>query len=420
MEAAGVDAGLARLRAATEVLWGGRDGGADLPARILEAAAVLVGGAGRVALGLAPSDGLGVRVVHHGLSEDLVERLRGLTVGDLVLDDFTDTTAVVPQPRAADLELDLPLGQPSPEMVLSVPVRTGSDVYAQLYVVRDVRASDTVGEDALGVFVTMAGAAASQAQSELRARQRRRWEAAALRLLAGLLRRPDDDEAAGWHQLVSIVAETADAHGLAISVVDPDDPTTVEIPASVGGMEPWSGRPIPRKDSITHAVVASGRPLVIADAATDPRTAGVAERAPEVGPVAAAPVIDGAGGTLEAALIVARTHEQAPFDDAETEMVSVFAAEAGAALALVRARDNRARLRRFDEREELATELNERTLQRLIGVEVALSGLLATSPTGDHHRRLTRQFEEVSDLVKDMRRTVFEAVNHLDPPGNRL
>ncbi|MDD7939851.1 hypothetical protein PHK61_15625 [Actinomycetospora lutea] len=56
--------------------------------------------------------------------------------------------------------------------------------------------------------------------------------------------------------------------------VDPDDPTTVEIPASVGAMEPWSGRRIPRKNSITHEVVASGRPLVIADAVTDPRAAG--------------------------------------------------------------------------------------------------------------------------------------------------
>ena len=161
--------------------------------------------------------------------------------------------------------------------------------------------------------------------------------------------------------------------------------------------------------------MASGRPLVIPDAAADPRTAGVAERAPEVGPIAAAPVVDGAAGTLEAALIVARTREQAPFDDAESDIVCVFAAEAGAALALVRARRNHARLRRFQEREQLATEPNERTLQRLIGVEIALSGLLATSPTGDHRRRLDRQFDEVSDLVKDMRRTVFEAINHLDP-----
>ena len=418
MEAAGVDADLARLRAATEALWVG-DGGADLAARILEAATVLVGGAGRVALGLAPSDGLGVRVVHRGLSEERVERLRGLTAGDVVLDDITDTSAVVPRPRAAHLDVGLPSGRLAGDRVLSAPIRTGSDIYAQLYVVGDVRDSQ-LGHDLLGVFVTMAGAAVTRARSERLAGQRQRWEGAALSLLSGLLRRPDDDEAAGWHQLVSIVAETADAHGVAITVVDPDDPTTVDIPASVGGMEPWSGRRIPRENSITHAVVASGRPLVITDAATDPRTAGVADRAPEVGPVAAARVLDGAEGTLEAALIVARTRDRTPFDDAEAEMVGVFAAEAGAALALVRARRQRARLARFEERERLATELNERTLQRLIGVEIALSGLLATSPTADHHRRLTRQFEEVSDLVKDMRRTVFEAVNHLDPPTNRV
>jgi hypothetical protein len=57
-------------------------------------------------------------------------------------------------------------------------------------------------------------------------------------------------------------------------------------------------------------------------------------------------------------------------------------------------------------------------VRRLIRVEIALSGLLATSPSGDHHQRLSRQFDEVSDLVKDMRRTVFEAVNHLDPHGD--
>jgi hypothetical protein len=47
-----------------------------------------------------------------------------------------------------------------------------------------------------------------------------------------------------------------------------------------------------------------------------------------------------------------------------------------------------------------------------------LSSLLATSPNGDHHRRRGRQFDEVSDLVKEMRRTVFEAANHPDPHGD--
>ena len=60
----------------------------------------------------------------------------------------------------------------------------------------------------------------------------------------GLLREHDDDENAAWHQLVSIVAETSSAHGVAITVVDREDPTTVVIPASVGGMESWSGRRI--------------------------------------------------------------------------------------------------------------------------------------------------------------------------------
>jgi len=413
-EAAGIGTRLERLRAATEVLWGDADDGDD-SGRVLDAASVLVGDADAVALGMAPSGGAGVRVVHHGMGDDLVERLRRLTMGDLVLDEVTAGPAHVPQPRAASMDPDRAPAAAQPMRVVSAPIRAGSAIYAQLYVVENGGLSDDVDEDLLAVFATIAGQAVLGVRSRRHVDQRRRWEAAALRLLAWLLRQPDDDEGAAWHQLVSIVAETADAHGVAITVVDPENPASVQIPASVGGMESWSGRRIPRKNSITDVVVASGRPLVIADAAADPRTAGVAERAPEVGPIAAAPVVDGAAGTLEAALIVARTREQAPFDDVESDMVCVFAAEAGAALALVRARHNHARLRRFQEREELATELNERTLQRLIGVEIALSGLLATSPTGDHRRRLHRQFDEVSDLVKDMRRTVFEAINHLDP-----
>ena len=414
-EAAGVGTGLQRLRAATEALWGDDDHEDDLPERVLEAVSVLVGDAGAVALGMAPSGGEGVRVVHRGLSDDLLERLRSLTIGDLVLDEVADGRTHVPLPRAASMNTDRVPAPRQPSRVVSAPIRVASGIYGQLYVVEDGGPSGEVDAELLAVFATIAGQAVSGVRSQRHIGQQRRWEAAALRLLAWLLRQAEDDEAGAWHQLVSIVAETADAHGVAITVVDPEDPATVQIPASVGGMEAWSGRRIPRKNSITQVVVASGRPLVIPDAAADPRTAGVAERAPEVGPIAAAPVVDGAAGTLEAALIVARTREQAPFDDAESDMVCVFAAEAGAALALVRARRNHARLRRFQEREQLATELNERTLQRLIGVEIALSGLLATSPTGDHRRRLHRQFDEVSDLVKDMRRTVFEAINHLDP-----
>ena len=75
-EAAGVGTGLQRLRAATEALWGDDDHEDDLPERVLEAVSVLVGDAGAVALGMAPSGGEGVRVVHRGLSDDLLERLR--------------------------------------------------------------------------------------------------------------------------------------------------------------------------------------------------------------------------------------------------------------------------------------------------------------------------------------------------------
>jgi hypothetical protein len=290
---------LARLRAAVELLWSDEaqpnreDTDDELPWRIVDAATVLVGGASHVALGLARSSAPGARVVHRGMSEDLVERLRGLTAGDSVLDDLTEASSIVPEPRAANLDVDRASRRSSPEMVLGAPIRTDSGIYAHLYVVNDRGASDAVGGDLMAVFAAMAGAAVAQAQSDLRARQQRRWEAAALRLLAGLLRQADDDEAAGWHQLVSIVAEAADAHGVAITIVDPDNPTTVTIPASVGGMEPWSGRRIPRENSITHTVVTSGRPLIIADAALDARTAGVADRAPEVGPIAAAPVLDG-------------------------------------------------------------------------------------------------------------------------------
>jgi GAF domain-containing protein len=412
MAAVEVGAERERLRAATEMLLESLDDG-ELPLRIVEAGCALAG-AGRAALGIAPAVGGDVQLVHLGLRADLEERLTRLTAGDRVLEQVVDAPPGAPQPRTAMLEADSSVDGPWQRTLLSAPIRAGSGLYGQLYIVSNEE-SGGLTEGTLATFAAAAGLAVSHAQLRHRATVRERWGVASRRFLGGLLREQDDDETAAWQQLVSIVADAAAAYGVAITVVDRDDPTTVVIPASVGGMESWSGRRIPRTNSITHAVVASGRPLIIADAATDPRTVGVASRAPEVGPVAAAPVIDGAGGTLEAALIVARTHNQEPFDPVEGELVAGFAVEAGAALALVRARRDRARLRRFEERERLASELNQRTLRRLIGVELALSGLLAESPTGDHRRRLSRQFDEVSNLVKDMRRVVFEAANHLDP-----
>jgi hypothetical protein len=65
----------------------------------------------------------------------------------------------------------------------------------------------------------------------------------------------------------------ANAYGVAITVVDPADPTAVDIPASVGRMEPWAGCLIPRENSITDAVPAGAAP-----ARSARRPAGVLRR----------------------------------------------------------------------------------------------------------------------------------------------
>lgn len=97
-----------------------------------------------------------VQLVHLGLRDEIVERLTRLTVGDSALEQIMDTPAGVPLPRTALLETEDSADERWRRTLLSAPIRGGSGLYGQLYILRDAEPGG-LPEATLATFAAAAG-----------------------------------------------------------------------------------------------------------------------------------------------------------------------------------------------------------------------------------------------------------------------
>jgi GAF domain-containing protein len=209
-------------------------------------------------------------------------------------------------------------------------------------------------------------------------------------------------------QLLACVMEVAEAHGAALTCVDPDDRAAILIPRACGGLAAWAGARARLEGSITAAALEVGQAFYIDDATADPRTTGAVERAPEIRAVLAVPLTTMEKGMHESrsVLVVTRDQRAPVFGELELEMVGAFAAHAASALAQQQSREDREALRRLQDREQLAHELNDQLMQRLTRVGFALSGV-ASHAGPDVQRRLLAQVDELDAVVRTVRDTVL-------------
>jgi GAF domain-containing protein len=380
----------------------------ELVQRIVESARTLVG-ARYAALGVV-RDGRLIRFVHTGMDPAVLARIGALPEGKGVLGSLIEAPAPMRLDDLADhpASAGFPEHHPPMRTFLGVPLLAGGRVYGNLYLTESDH--DGFGPDDEQLLTALAAAAGVAVENALlleTTRRRERWRSASAELSSHLLSDGPDPEGALAH-LLHLALEVAEAHGAALTVVDPADPGTATVAVAAGGLADWQGRVAPTAGSITQAALDAEGAVSVPDATADPRTHGVVARVPEVRSVLAVPVaIAGATrGSPRHVLTLTRAAAQEPFGEVEGQMLVDFAGQAGTALTLARSRRDREAVQRMEDRERLVLGLNDEVIQRVQRVALALTGTASRADPALRDRILA-QVDELDAVVRAVRDTVF-------------
>jgi signal transduction histidine kinase len=374
--------------------------------RIVEAAVELVS-ARYGALGVIGEDGRLAEFIPVGLDESQIASIahwpegRGL-LGKLITD---------PRPlRLSDIAAHpessgFPDGHPPMRSFLGVPVRVRDEVYGNLYLTGKQGGGDFDEEDE-GLVVALAaaaGVAIENARLYAEARRQQQWLRANAEVTELLL---SEAEPAEVLELVTRQAlEISGADLVVLALPTGNREQLVIEHASGQGAANALGLALPTRESASGIVMASGKPLTIADFSTDPRVAEVARRHMPLGPAVLFPL--GPAGEVRGVLTAGRHQGGLPLAPPAVDMVTTFAAQAGIGLELAEHRRDVQRLALFEDRDRIARDLHDRVIQRLFATGMSLQGATALMPNSEAVHRVEQAVDALDETIRDIRSAIF-------------
>jgi signal transduction histidine kinase len=379
----------------------------SLPAtlqRIVELAAGLTG-ARYGALGVLGRDGVITELITTGISDRERAALAHIPHGRGVLGVLIDDARPL---RLHDIAEDprsvgMPPGHPPMRSFLGVPVMASGRVYGNLYLAEKEGGEDFDADDQRGLTLLagQAGAAIEAAQLHEEVQDRAQRLEAVRAITTAILAGTDTPEV-----LALIVGHAralvgADLATLALPV--DDERLAVEAADGLLAAE-LLGTVFPAEGSVTGEVMRTGKAVVLADAAGDPRTAQPIVRH-GAGPAVFVPlaVRDRTLGTLT----VANAAGGPLLRETEVQLVETFAEQAGVALEYARLQGELQRLAVLEDRERIAKELHDGAIQSLFAVGMGLQGSALLASDGELRDRIQNAVEELDRVIRDLRNYIF-------------
>jgi signal transduction histidine kinase len=375
--------------------------------RIVETAVGLVD-ATYGALGVIGEDNRLAEFIPIGLSEDEIHRIhhwpegRGL-LGLLIEDPRPLRLANMAAHPASS---GFPDGHPPMRSFLGVPVRVRDEVFGNLYLTNK-RGGGEFTEDDEAVLLALgaaAGVAVENARLYEAARRQQRWIQASAEVTTRLL-----SGSAPAEVLADVTRQALELSGadLVVLALPDDEGRRLTIAHAEGdGAEATRGLVLPVGQSLSGQVLASGEPAISADFATDERVAVAARGAmSQIGPAVLFPL--GAPGNVRGVLTVGRLHGAPPFQQAVTDVVASFAAQAGVALELDTSRAEAERLSLYEDRDRIARDLHDLVIQRLYATGMSLEGTMPMITRPEVASRITNAVDAMDETIKEIRATIF-------------
>jgi signal transduction histidine kinase len=381
----------------------------SLPAilqRIVELATQLTG-ARYGAIGvLGPNGGIS-QFIYTGITPEQHAAIGHLPVGKGVLGALIEDARPL---RLRDLHIDprstgFPPNHPPMRSFLGAPVTARGRVFGNIYLTekQDAAEFDADDERAMVILAAQAGVAVENARlnEELEARVQR---LDALQAIGTAILRGDESGA-----VVALVAGHARAllHADLASIAVPsrDHQHLTVLAADGAEAESMIGEVFPLERSVSGDAMTSGRRVVLEDAAVDDRIAQPMVRSGAFGPALFVPLA--ARGEPFGTLLLARRRGTQPFEEGEVLLAEVFAGQATVVLEQARLQSEVHRLQTLEDRERIARELHDGTIQSLFTVGLGLQGTASLVGEPEAVQRLHAAVEELDRVIRDLRNYIF-------------
>jgi signal transduction histidine kinase len=372
----------------------------DVLRRIVEAAVELVD-ARYGALGVIAPEGHLEQFIHVGIPDADAEVIGHLPEGHGLLGAVIERRENIRIPRIADdpRSAGFPANHPTMEAFLGVPIRVRDEVFGNLYLTEPARGEFSAeDEELVAALAATAGFAIENARLFEESQRRQRWTLALAEVSSALLSGSSD-----------VLAVIADRVG---SIVDADlvcvmvpgrEPGTLEVELARGiDAANVEGRVFPAEGTLAGRAIDEDSIV-----AAEGETLQTHDGQPELGPSIALP-LKAAGESL-GVLTLARTQGGPRFTSGDLDMAADFAAQAGVAIELERARADRQRLELVGERGRIARDLHDHVIQRLFAAGLSLQSLAGGSPALTD--AILEQVSAIDAAISDIRTAVF-ALSH--------
>jgi signal transduction histidine kinase len=382
----------------------------ELLARIVRIASDLAG-ARYAALGVL-GDGPDKRLrlfVTHGLDDAQIHEIGDLPTGHGLLGLIIDH----PEPlRLHDIKqhpasYGFPPNHPPMSSFLGVPVRIRDTVFGNLYLTEKVGGGDFTEQDEAIVIAlaAAAGVALENARLHEEAGHRQRWLAASAEVASMVARSRVVAEA------VQVIADRAlEVSGADLAwVASGADAESLRLRA-VAGARPdvQAMAEVALEHSLASEVLRIGRPVSVADIATDSRAVDVGRQLgwPVVGPAIAVPLRSSEG--VEGALVMAWAPERVgAFHAVDPALPQSFAEQCALALQVAAGREDQQRLVLFEDRDRIGRDLHDLVIQRLFAIGLGLESVSRLTDQPEVRERLSQSVDDLDATIKDIRRSIF-------------
>jgi signal transduction histidine kinase len=381
----------------------------SLPAilqRIVELATRLTG-ARYGAIGVLGPDGGISQFVYTGITPEQHRAIGDLPVGKGILGALIQDARPL---RLRDLHSDprsvgFPPHHPPMRSFLGAPVSARGQVFGNIYLTEKQGAGefDADDEQALLVLASQAGVAVENAHLNQELEDRVQRLDALHAIGTAILRGDDSDAVIGLvarqarsllrADLASVAVPTADRVGLVVRAAEGTGAEEI-----VGGVFPLEG-------SVSGDAIASDRVIVLADAAADERVSQPMVRSGAFGPALFVPLA--ARGRPFGTLLLARRRGSRPFEEGEVRLAEVFAGQAAVVLEQARLQGEVHRLQTLEDRERIARELHDGTIQSLFTVGLGLQGTASLVGQPEAVQRIQAAVEELDRVIRDLRNYIF-------------
>ncbi|WP_198671687.1 sensor histidine kinase [Desertihabitans aurantiacus] len=387
---------------------------ADVLARVVSIARE-VSGAQYAALAVLAADGTPEEFVHAGGDEEQAAAIGQHARGRGLLGALVDAPVRLERSEHP-LSGGFAPGHPPMTSFLGVPVRARSGVVGNLYLADRAGGPFTADDEAVvTALAETAGNAVDNARLYDRAQRQQDWLRASAdinRLLVTLAA----DELTVLQRLSDTVLQLAGAD--VVSVVRPLDAEQLEVVVATGAeAHRVRGLRYPRAGAVAQHVMTEGRGMLLRhlDTAPTPPWLHLAAALPEVTSAMAVPLQG--GGASRGAIVALRMADRPPFDQGLMEMAGNFADQAALTLELAAARAARHRLEVLDERDRIARDLHDHTIQRLFAAGLRLQSVVASSEDGVVAERVSAVVADLDATIEQIRSTIV-ALGETAPDGS--